>query len=133
MSLNSDVETGTSSWRCSFDFLSADAQFDIQESVIDYVPADSYWRAIGVGALNTLKIAFFGIILTTILGTVTGIARLSTNWLISNIAKWYIDLMRNTPLLLQLFFPLLCCLSSWVYRPSPKRFNLARYLLVSEA
>lgn len=95
---------GTSSLRCSFDFLSADAQFDIQESVIDYVPADSYWRAIAVGALNTLKIAFFGIILTTILGTITGIARLSTNWLISNIAKWYIDLMRNTPLLLQLFF-----------------------------
>lgn len=95
---------GTSSLRCAFDFLSADAQFDIQESVIDYVPADSYWRAIGVGALNTLKIALFGIILTTILGTVTGIARLSTNWLVSNIAKWYIDLMRNTPLLLQLFF-----------------------------
>lgn len=95
---------GTSSLRCAFDFLTTDAQFDIQESVIDYEPADSYWRAIGVGALNTLKIAFFGIILTTILGTITGIARLSTNWLISNIAKWYIDLMRNTPLLLQLFF-----------------------------
>ena len=95
---------GTSSLRCAFDFLSADAQFDIQESVIDYEPADSYWRAIGVGALNTIKIAFFGIILTTILGTLTGIARLSSNWLVSNIAKWYIDLMRNTPLLLQLFF-----------------------------
>lgn len=95
---------GTSSLRCAFDFLSADAQFDIQESVIDYEPSDSFWRAIGVGALNTLKIAVFGIILTTILGTFTGIARLSPNWLVSNIAKWYIDLMRNTPLLLQLFF-----------------------------
>ncbi|WP_420629241.1 ABC transporter permease subunit [Candidatus Leptofilum sp.] len=95
---------GTSSLRCAFDFLSADAQFDIQESVIDYEPSDSFWRAIAVGALNTMKIAFFGIILTTILGTITGIARLSPNWLVSNIAKWYIDLMRNTPLLLQLFF-----------------------------
>ena len=95
---------GTSNLRCAFDFLSADAQFDIQESVIDYEPSDSFWRAIAVGALNTLKIASFGIILTTILGTFTGIARLSNNWLVSNIAKWYIDLMRNTPLLLQLFF-----------------------------
>ncbi|MCB9419102.1 MAG: ABC transporter permease subunit [Ardenticatenaceae bacterium] len=95
---------GSSSFRCAFDFLSADAQFDIQESVIDYTPADSYWRAIAVGMLNTAKVSIIGIILTTILGTITGIARLSDNWLVRNIAKWYIDLMRNTPLLLQLFF-----------------------------
>ncbi len=95
---------GSSSFRCAFDFLSSDAQFDIQESVIDYTPADSYWRAIAVGVLNTGKVAIIGIILTTILGTITGIARLSENWLVRNIAKWYIDLMRNTPLLLQLFF-----------------------------
>src|SRR5690606_20522027 len=63
-----------------------------------------FWRAIGIGVLNTAKVAVYGIILTTILGTFTGIARLSSNWLVSNIAKWYIDLMRNTPLLLQLFF-----------------------------
>ena len=72
---------GSSSVRCSFDFLSSDAQFDIQESVIDYSPTDSYWRAIGVGALNTLKVAIVGIILATLLGTMTGIARLSsTGW-----------------------------------------------------
>lgn len=96
---------GGSSYRCAFDFLSIDAQFGISESVIDYDPnSDSFWRAIGVGVLNTAKVSFYGIILTTILGTLTGIARLSNNWLVSNIAKWYIDLMRNTPLLLQLFF-----------------------------
>lgn len=95
---------GTSSIRCAFDFLSADAQFDIQESVIDYSPSDSYWRAIAVGVLNTAKVSIIGIVLTTILGTLTGIASLSDNWLVRNIAKWYIDLMRNTPLLLQLFF-----------------------------
>lgn len=96
---------GGSSLRCAFDFLSIDAQFAIGESVIDYDPNnDSFWRAIGVGVLNTGKVAIYGIILTTILGTLTGIARLSNNWLVSNIAKWYIDLMRNTPLLLQLFF-----------------------------
>jgi general L-amino acid transport system permease protein len=96
---------GGSSLRCAFDFLSVDAQFPIGESVIDYNPnTDSFWRAIGVGVLNTAKVAIYGIILTTILGTITGIARLSSNWLVRNIAKWYIDLMRNTPLLLQLFF-----------------------------
>lgn len=96
---------GGSSYRCAFDFLSIDAQFGISESVIDYDPnSDSFWRAIGVGVLNTAKVSFYGIILTTILGTLTGIARLSNNWFVSNIAKWYIDLMRNTPLLLQLFF-----------------------------
>ena len=96
---------GGSSYRCAFDFLSIDAQFPIGESVISYDPnSDSFWRAIGIGVLNTAKVAFYGIIFTTILGTLTGIARLSSNWLVSNIAKWYIDLMRNTPLLLQLFF-----------------------------
>ena len=95
---------GSSSVRCSFDFLSSDAQFDIQESVIDYSPTDSYWRAIGVGALNTLKVAVVGIVLATLLGTVTGIARLSSNWLVNSVAKWYVDLFRNTPLLLQLVF-----------------------------
>ncbi|MCA9919031.1 MAG: ABC transporter permease subunit [Anaerolineales bacterium] len=96
---------GGTSYRCAFDFLSGEAQFPISESVIKYDPnTDSFWTAIGIGALNTAKVAVFGIIFTTILGTFTGIARLSNNWLVSNIAKWYIDLMRNTPLLLQLFF-----------------------------
>lgn len=95
---------GSSQRRCALDFLSTDAQFDIAESVVDYVPDDSYWDAIRVGILNTAKAAGFGIILATILGTLTGIARLSANWLVSNIAKWYIEIIRNTPLLLQLFF-----------------------------
>lgn len=95
---------GTDSFRCGFLFLQIDAQFDIAESVIPYSPSDPYARAIVVGALNTIKVAFFGIILATILGTLTGIARLSQNWLVSKIAKWYVDFFRNTPLLLQLFF-----------------------------
>lgn len=95
---------GTDSFRCGFLFLRIDAQFDISESVITYTPSDPYARALMVGALNTIKVAFFGIILATILGTITGIARLSTNWLVRNLAKWYVDFFRNTPLLLQLFF-----------------------------
>ena len=95
---------GTSSVRCTFDFLQLDAQFAISESLIPYSPSDSYARALLVGALNTIKVSFLGIILATVLGTVTGIARLSSNWLISSVARWYVDIIRNTPLLLQLFF-----------------------------
>lgn len=95
---------GSSSVRCAFYFLRLDAQFDISEAMIAYDPSDSYARALMVGALNTIKVAFFGIVLATALGTATGIARLSSNWLISSVARWYVDIIRNTPLLLQLFF-----------------------------
>ena len=95
---------GTSSFRCAFDFLRLDASFAISESLIPYDPSDSYARALLVGALNTIKVSFLGIILATLLGTVTGIARLSSNWLVSSVARWYVDIIRNTPLLLQLFF-----------------------------
>lgn len=95
---------GSTSYRCAFDFMSADAQFDIAETPVEYDPADSYWRALAVGALNTIQVVVLGIILATILGTFVGIARLSPNWLVSNIARWYVDLLRNTPLVLQLIF-----------------------------
>ncbi len=95
---------GTSSPRCAFDFLSSDAQFPIGESPIDYEPSDSYWRALAAGALNTIKVTVLGIFLATVLGTAVGIARLSPNWLVSQIAKWFVDLLRNTPLVLQLIF-----------------------------
>ncbi len=95
---------GTERFSCGFNFLRIDAQFDISESIIRYDPSDSYGRALVVGALNTLKVTVLGVILATILGTLAGIARLSTNWLVSNLAKWYVDFFRNTPLLLQLFF-----------------------------
>ena len=95
---------GSTDLRCAYDFLSLDASFDISESMISYDPSDSYSRALLVGALNTVKVIVFGVIIATILGTVAGIARLSSNWLVNNVAKWYVDIMRNTPLLLQLFF-----------------------------
>jgi general L-amino acid transport system permease protein len=95
---------GSESFGCSFNFLNTQSQFDISESVIEYSASNTFGRAILAGLANTAKVAFFGIILATLLGTFTGIARLSNNWLVSNIAKWYIDIIRNTPLLLQLFF-----------------------------
>ena len=69
-----------------------------------HTPADTYGRAIWVGLLNTLRVAVIGIVLATILGTLIGIGRLSKNWLIAKITSIYVEVMRNVPLLLQLFF-----------------------------
>ena len=87
-----------------FGFFSKEASFEIGESPIPYSAADTYARALLVGVLNTLKVSFIGIILTTILGTFIGIARLSTNWLVAKLAVIYIEVMQDIPVLLHLFF-----------------------------
>ncbi len=87
-----------------FGFLDKEASFEIGESVIEYSAADSYADALLVGALNTVKVSFIGIIFTLILGTFVGVARLSSNWLVSKLAAGYIEVMQNIPVLLQLFF-----------------------------
>lgn len=87
-----------------FGFLSREAGFAIGESPVAYSPADTYGRAIWVGLLNTLRVSVVGIVLATLLGTLIGIARLSKNWLVSGVASVYVEVMRNIPLLLQLFF-----------------------------
>src|SRR5512137_557054 len=66
-----------------FGFLRKEASFEIGESLISYSAARTYGRALLVGALNTIKVAFIGIVITIILGTIIGVARLSTNWLVS--------------------------------------------------
>ena len=85
-------------------FLQKESAFEIGESLIPYSAADTYARALLVGALNTLKVAFVGIILTIVLGTLIGIARLSSNWLVSRLSAAYIEAMQDIPVLLQLFF-----------------------------
>jgi general L-amino acid transport system permease protein len=87
-----------------FGFLNKEASFEIGESLIPYSAADTYIRALMVGALNTIKVAFVGVVLTIILGTFLGIARLSKNWLVSKLAAVYIEVMQDIPILLQLFF-----------------------------
>ncbi len=88
-----------------FGFLDQIAGFDISQTLIDYsVQTSTYGRAFWVGLLNTLLIAVLGIILATILGFVIGIARLSRNGLLANVARAYVEFVRNIPLLLQLLF-----------------------------
>ncbi len=88
-----------------FGFLGREAGLPIGDSpFIDYNPTRSYATALAVGVLNTLRVAVVGIVLATILGTIIGIARLSKNWLLAKCALVYVEVMRNLPLLVQLFF-----------------------------
>ncbi|WP_368485993.1 amino acid ABC transporter permease [Niallia circulans] len=97
------------------DYLNLKASFPIAESIISYTPDDPYTRALLVGLLNTLKVSVFGIILATIIGVIVGVARLSNNWLVRKVATVYVEVFRNTPLLVQIFI--------WnfaVFLPMPK-------------
>ena len=83
-------------------FLDSVAGFEIAESPIPYRATDTYGRALLVGLLNTLLVSLVGIVLATVLGVLVGVARLSGNWLVNRVAAGYVEVMRNTPLLVQL-------------------------------
>ncbi|MBY4675416.1 amino acid ABC transporter permease [Marinobacterium arenosum] len=87
-----------------FSFLSETAGFGIPMSLIEYSEASSYGRTFVVGLLNTILVSVLGIIAATILGFIMGIARLSDNWLVAKLSSLYIEIFRNIPLLLQIFF-----------------------------
>jgi len=87
-----------------FEFLDQEAGFGIGLTLIEYDETYSYGRTFIIGLLNTALVSFFGIILATVIGFIMGIARLSSNWLVSRFAAVYIEIFRNVPLLLQIFF-----------------------------
>ncbi len=86
------------------DFLSIPAGFDIIQTLIPYTSSSSYSQAFFVSLINTLLVAIVGIFFATMLGFIAGVARLSSNWLIKNLAAAYVEVFRNVPLLLQIFF-----------------------------
>jgi general L-amino acid transport system permease protein len=102
--VNTQANLRKQSIATGFSFITREAGFEIGEGLISYSAADTYARALAVGVLNTLKVAFIGIILTIILGIFVGVARLSSNWLVSRLAAAYIEVLQNVPVLLQLFF-----------------------------
>jgi general L-amino acid transport system permease protein len=102
--MNAQENMDTRGIEFGFGFLKQEASFDIQFSLIDYDGSMSYARAYLVGLLNTLLVSFIGIIFSTLLGAVIGVARLSPNYLINKTASFYIEFFRNIPLLLQIFF-----------------------------
>ena len=85
-----------------FDFLLQPAGFDIGESLIPYESIRPYWQAFLVGMVNTLRVAIVGIVLTTVLGTLLGVGRFSSNALVRGLCYAYVELFRNVPILLQL-------------------------------
>lgn len=87
----------------SFRFLGETAGFPISEGIA-YQPTSVNSYAFWVGVVNTLRVAVIGVVLATILGTLFGIARLSSNWLVRRLAALYVETVRNIPLLVQLFF-----------------------------
>ncbi len=87
-----------------FGFWDEIAGFNINQSLIDYSSVSTYGRAFWVGLINTAVVGALGIALATPLGFAVGVARLSPNWILSRVALVYVELMRNTPLLLQLAF-----------------------------
>ena len=102
--INAQINMGNRGISFGFGFLSQESSFDITFSLIDYDGSHSYARAFLVGLLNTILVSVIGIFFATILGVTIGIARLSPNYLISKAAEWYVEIFRNIPLILQIFF-----------------------------
>ncbi len=86
-----------------YDFLTQSAGFDILTSLISYQSSSSYGRAILAGFWNTVMVSAIGIVIATIVGFTVGVMRLSKNWLVSRAATFYVEALRNVPLLLQCF------------------------------
>ena len=88
-----------------FGFLSREAGFEIGETTfLSYSAADTYAKALVVGMVNTLRVASLAVLFSTLLGTLVGSARLSHNWLLTGIGGMYVEVVRNVPLVVQLFF-----------------------------
>ncbi|MCK6583079.1 MAG: ABC transporter permease subunit [Anaerolineales bacterium] len=87
----------------NFQFLQRTAGFGIGEG-LPFERTDSFWRAFVVGFVNSIRVIVFGLALATVLGILAGISLLSGNWLLRNLVSAYVEVMRNTPLLVQLFF-----------------------------
>ena len=100
-----------------FGFWNVEAGFDISQTLISYSAASTYGRAFWVGLLNTLLVSGLSIFFSTMIGIVIGVLRLSKNWVVSRLAGFYIELFRNIPLLLVLYFWYGAVLSSL---PEPK-------------
>ena len=102
--INAQNNMGNRGISFGFGFLSQESSFDIAFSLIDYDGSYSYARAFLVGLLNTILVSAIGIFFATIIGVTVGISRLSQNYLISKSAEWYVEIFRNIPLILQIFF-----------------------------
>ncbi|MDK1492208.1 amino acid ABC transporter permease [Sinorhizobium sp. 7-81] len=87
-----------------YGFVRGRAGFDVGQSLIAFTSDSTYGRALVVGFLNTLLVAIAGIITATIIGFIVGIGRLTHNWIIAKLSLAYVEVFRNIPPLLVIFF-----------------------------
>jgi general L-amino acid transport system permease protein len=104
--------------RFGFDFFKNPAGFAIGEDLIGYQAQDAYAKVVQAGIINSFRVMLLGVILATLVGVTAGIASFSDNWLVHKISRVYVGLVRNVPLLLQLFFWYLA-----VYLAAPNAAN----------
>ena len=88
----------------SWSWLGNPAGFDISETLLPFDASLPYWRALLAGLVNTLRVVLVGLVGATLLGTLVGTASFSSNALLKRLARIYVELIRNIPLLLQLVF-----------------------------
>lgn len=103
--------------KSGFDFLFSASGFDILMTLVPYSATSTYGMTFVVGLLNTILVSIIGIIMATIIGFIVGVAYFSHNWLIKRISIIYVEVFRNIPLLLQVFFWYFAVLASL---PSPR-------------
>jgi general L-amino acid transport system permease protein len=104
MYLNATFQLDERGRDLSYEYLDSRAGFGIKESILNYSSNQPLYRAFMVAATNAMLVAALGIVFATILGLFVGIARLTPNWLIRRIAQVYVEVLRNTPLLVQVIF-----------------------------
>lgn len=105
----------------NFTFLWQRAGYDIGQQLIPYTNDSTHFRALLVGLINTLVVAFFGCIFATILGVLIGVLRLSKNWLVSRLMTVYVEMFRNVPLLLWILLSYVILSET---TPQPKDFRV---------
>jgi general L-amino acid transport system permease protein len=101
-----------------FGFLSNNAGFDVNQTLIPFSGSDTYLRVFVVGLLNTLLVSVIGIVFATVIGFIVALGRLSPNWLLSRLSGGYVELIRNLPLLFQILFWYLAVLAAL---PNPRQ------------
>ena len=112
----------------SFAFLWARAGYDIDQQLIPYTNDSTHFRALLVGLLNTLVVAFLGCIVATVIGVFAGVLRLSNNWLVSRMMTVYVEIFRNIPLLL--WITIVFVIMSEL-RPQPKDFRVTDEMIAA--
>ena len=127
---NAQINMGNRGISFGYGFLNQEASFDITFSLIDYDGSYSYGRAFLVGLLNTILVSAIGIFFATIIGVIVGVSRLSDNYLIAKTAEWYVEIFRNIPLILQIFFWYFAALRALPLPENAINFNDISFLTI---